>query len=104
MIRQFRFAFRSSSDCRWGMTLKISYISLQLIDLVLTIFARSLGLHELNPLINSLLDTPLQLLGFKLAIPLLIVWLVPGKLLIPAVLFIAMIVGLDIKELLVFLL
>ncbi len=73
-------------------------------DLVLTLLAASLGLSELNPLMRYILAVPLQLAIFKFAIPLLIAWLIPGKLLIPAVVLLSLLVSWNAKELLVFLL
>jgi len=99
-IRQFRFSIGNERGRRQDLALRASYIFLQTIDLMLTLLAMSLGLSELNPLMKSLLGAPVQLLTFKLAIPLLIVWVIPGKLLIPAIVFLAMVVGWDIKELL----
>ena len=85
-----------------GVALRVSYLSLQLLDLILTIFAVSIGLSELNPLMRNLLASLPQLLVAKLAIPLLIAWLVPSKLLIPAILLLTVVVGWDVKELIVF--
>jgi hypothetical protein len=49
------------------------------------------------------LNSPGQLGIIKFGIPLLISWLVPGKLLIPAIVLLAGVVGWDIKELLLLL-
>jgi len=59
----------------------------------------SIGFTELNPFMQNLLDNPVQLFLAKCAIPLLIAWLAPGKLLIPAIIAMAIVVGWDIKEL-----
>ena len=87
-----------------GIALKVSYVLLHQVDLVLTVLATNLGLYELNPLIRELLATPLQLVVVKLFIPLLLAWLIPGKLLIPAVIFIGLVVIWNVKELLLLLL
>jgi len=83
--------------------LKAAYLSLQLFDLGLTIVAMRLGYPELNPFMRASLASPYQLGIIKFGIPLLISWLVPGKLLIPAIVLIAGVVGWDIKELLLLL-
>ena len=94
----------SAATFRRGVAEKISFILLNLIDLILTSFALSLGLNELNPFMRSLISSPVQLMVFKVGMPILIAWLVPGKFLIPAVILLSLVVGWDIKELLLFLL
>jgi hypothetical protein len=81
---------------------KISFIALNQLDLGLTLLAISSGLSELNPLMRNMFLSPYQLILFKVAIPLFLAWIVPGKLLIPAIIFLAIIVSWDIKELMVF--
>ncbi|MFH1169791.1 MAG: DUF5658 family protein [Chloroflexota bacterium] len=83
---------------------KVSFILLNQLDLLLTVAAVSLGLAEQNPLIRYLLAVPLQLMIIKLVIPLLIAWLAPGKLLLPAIILLCLLVGWNVKELLLFLL
>ena len=80
---------------------KSSFVLLNLVDMALTVFATSVGFTELNPFMQDLLTTPLQLFVVKCAIPLLIAWLVPGKLLLPAIIGLSLVVGWDIKELVV---
>ena len=87
-----------------GVREKVSFVLLNQLDLVLTVVALSFGFHELNPLMRSWAASPVQLLLFKFAIPLAIAWLVPGKLLVPAIALLVFIVGWDVKELLVALL
>lgn len=69
------------------------------VDLCLTLVAVSFGLSELNPLMRNLLMAPLYLILVKVAAPIFIAWLTPGKLLIPAIALLAFIVGWDIREL-----
>lgn len=83
----------------WNIGLKLTYISLQLVDLGLTIMAASSGYNELNPFIRGLLDAPLQLFMVKLVIPSLIALFIPGKFLIPGVLLLILIIGWNVKEL-----
>lgn len=79
--------------------IKLSFVLLHQIDLVLTVLAVSAGSFELNPIIRSMLDLPLPLALVKLIIPLAIAWFVPGKLLIPAIVFLLIIICWNLKEL-----
>lgn len=79
---------------------RIVYLSLQLLDLGLTVMASYFGFPELNPFVKASMASPYQLLIFKLGIPLVITWFVPGKLLIPAIILLCGVVGWNIKELL----
>ncbi len=83
---------------------KISFVFLSVFDLVLTILAMYLGLYEMNPLIRFLVHVPLMLLVVKLLIPVLIAWLMPGKLLLPSIALMTLVVIWNLKELAVFLL
>jgi len=94
----------SALTFRKGVGEKVSFVLLNLVDLILTIFALSIGLYELNPWMRSLAASPLQLLLVKLAIPILIAWIVPSRLLLPAIGLLIFIVGWDVKELLISLL
>ena len=49
---------------------------------------------------KGLLAAPLQLAIVKIFIPVLIVWFLPGKLLIPGIVILSVVVGWNIKELL----
>jgi hypothetical protein len=82
---------------------KVSFILLSLFDLTLTILAMNLGLSEINPLVRYLIQIPLLLLIIKLAIPVLIAWIMPGRLLWPSIGLLALIVAWNIKELVIFL-
>ncbi len=81
---------------------KASFVLLNQVDLLLTLLGISLGAHELNPFMRVLLASPLQMILFKIAIPYAIAWLVPGRLLLPAIGLLAFIAGWDIKELVIF--
>jgi hypothetical protein len=82
---------------------KASFILLSLFDLTLTILAMNLGLSEINPLVRYLVQIPLLLLIIKLGIPVLIAWIMPGKLLLPSIALLALIVVWNLKELVIFL-
>ena len=90
----------SAATFRRGAAEKVSFVLLNQLDLVLTVVALCIGLQELNPIMRSAATSPLQLVLLKLALPLLIAWLVPGKLLLPAIALLAFVVGWDVKELL----
>jgi len=79
---------------------KVAFVLLNQVDLVLTAVAASLGLYELNPVIRNLLAVPGLLLVIKGAVPLLIAWLAPGRLLLPAISFLFLVVAWNIKEIL----
>lgn len=81
---------------------KISFILLNQFDLSLTVLAISLGLTELNPLVRFLVEIPILLIIVKLIIPVLIAWMMPGKLLWPAIAVLVIAVLWNIKELIVF--
>ena len=88
---------------RWNsgdIALKVAYLSLQMLDLGLTLLAARLGFAELNPWMSAALASPVQLVIFKCAMPLLISWFVPGKWLIPAIALLGGVVGWNVKELL----
>ena len=78
---------------------KLAFILLNVMDLGLTLFAHAQGAHEINPLVRGMLDSQYQLLLVKLVIPVVLAWLVPGKLLIPAIVVLALVVGWNVREL-----
>ena len=84
----------------YDVILKAVYLSLQFLDLGLTLMAAHLGFPELNPFMRASLSSPYQLAIIKLGIPIFIGWLVPGKLLIPAIVLLGGVLGWNIKELL----
>jgi hypothetical protein len=88
---------------KYSMSEKVGFLALNMADLLLTVFAFSLGFTELNPWVRELLGNSFQLIIAKCAIPVAFAWLVPGKLLLPAILLLSFVVGWDIKELVVYL-
>jgi hypothetical protein len=86
-------------EFRKGLSLRVAYVALQLADFLMTLFAASSGYKEINPLMRGMLGSPVELVTFKLIIPLAIAWLVPAKLLIPALVLLMAIIGLNVKEL-----
>lgn len=94
----------SSATFRKCTAEKACFILLSQFDLTLTVLAVNLGLAELNPFIRYLVQIPVLLLVFKLAIPVLIAWLMPGRLLWPSIGLLALVVIWNIKELAIYLL
>jgi hypothetical protein len=95
--------FESSATFKKCSVEKITFIALGLLDLVLTILAMKVGLDEINPLIKLALQLPLLMLVIKLFIPVFIAWLMPGKLLIPSIILLVLVIIWNIKELAIFL-
>ena len=91
--------YLSVAEFKKGLGIKVAYVLLHQADILLTNFAVSTGFREFNPVIRGLLDTPVQLLVFKLIIPLIIAWLVPAKLLLPALVLLLVVIGLNLREL-----
>ncbi|HSW58414.1 MAG TPA: DUF5658 family protein [Dehalococcoidales bacterium] len=81
---------------------KLTFVFLNLLDMVLTVFALSQGAYELNPLMRAVVNSPFQLYITKIAIPLLLAWLLPGKLLWPSIVLLTFVAGWNIRELLIF--
>lgn len=89
------------AEFKKGLGLRLAYVILQLADFLMTLFAANAGFKEMNPVMRGLLGSPLELVVFKLIVPLAIAWLVPARLLIPALALLLAIIGLNVKELIV---
>lgn len=89
----------SVTEWKKGLSIKAAYVLLHQADILLTAFAVSEGFREVNPVINASLNEPVQLLALKLFIPILIAWLVPAKLLIPAIVLLLAVIGLNLAQL-----
>ncbi len=87
--------------CTWE---KVSFILLNQADLTLTVVAMAMGLNEVNPFVRYLIQIPALLLLVKLVIPVLIAWLIPGRLLLPSSALLAVVAIWNVKEMLAFLL
>ena len=96
--------FESSATFKKCTVAKASFILLSQFDLTLSVVAVSLGFTEINPVMNFLVHIPVLLLLVKLVIPVLIAWLIPGRLLLPSIALLALVSIWNLKELLVFLL
>ena len=93
----------SSAKFKKCVAEKASFVLLCGFDLTLTVLALYLGLVELNPFVRYLVQIPALLLTVKLVIPVIIAWLMPGRLLWPSIALLVLVVVWNIKELVVFL-
>jgi len=98
-LRQHLILLNKRFNSRWATELKLTYLFLQQVDLILTVYALSHGATELNPLLRVILTSLPIVLVFKLLIPLLMVYLVPGLLLIPGIVFQFIVLIWNVKEL-----
>lgn len=83
-----------------GTFFKTSFLLLIYLDLLLTLVALNLGYVEMNSYMLRLLSRPPELLMVKVVMPVLIAWLVPAPLLLPAVSFMLAVSGWNIGQLL----
>lgn len=86
-------------EFKHGIPIKVGYVLLQQADMLMTNFAMSAGFHEVNPIVRGMLSSPTELLAIKLFIPIVIAWLVPAKLLIPAVALLLLVLTLNLHAL-----
>lgn len=84
---------------RLDTILRITFISLQSVDLILTALAAHYGWVELNPVMQGSLNSLYKMALLKFCIPALIAIFVPGRWLIPAILLLCGIIGWNTKEL-----
>lgn len=77
--------FASACTYRHEAGWKVAFVAFVYVDLLLTLYAFSQGFAELNPLVRALIEHPWGLALMKGVAPLLIAWLVPGRLLVPSV-------------------
>jgi len=81
---------------------KLAFILLNLFDLGLTVFAAGIGAQELNPIMNRIIDSPVQIFSVKVVIPVLLAWLLPGKILVPSVILLGFVVSWNAYQLAAF--
>lgn len=82
---------------------KVSFVVLNQVDLTLTLVAMRLGFEELNPFVSVLLEIPALLVVAKVILPLLIAWLMPGRLLWPSLALLFGVAVWNVKELIAYL-
>ena len=99
-----RLAILDDSSRTRSISIRIAYLLLQQLDLLLTVWAVNAGFTELNPVMQNLLASPLQLILVKFAIPVLIAWLCPSRLLLPSLLLISSVTFWNVKELMLLIL
>jgi hypothetical protein len=78
--------------------LKLTFLSFQLTDLVLTLVAARYGWPELNPLMQGSVGSLTMMAVFKFIVPVLISWFVPGRWLLPAIILLGCVLGWNVKE------
>ena len=91
--------FASAATFKKCTAEKLAFVGLGLLDAVLTVLAMNLGLAELNPVMRLVLQLPVLLLVLKVFVPVVIAWLIPGKLLIPSIILLGLVIVWNIKEL-----
>lgn len=94
--------FESAATFKKYTRVKVLFILLNEFDLTFTVVAVAMGLTEINPLMRFLISLPVLLILFKLVIPVLIAWLVPGRLLWPAMILLALVTIWNVKEMIIF--
>jgi hypothetical protein len=92
----------SAATFKKSTGLKVSFVSLSLLDLILTLVAMYVGLWEMNPLVRFLVHMPLLLILLKLVIPVAAAWIMPGRLLLPCIAVLGAVVVWNIEELFAF--
>jgi hypothetical protein len=93
----------SSTTFKKETTAKAFFILLSQLDLFLTLLAVYLGLTEINPFVRFLIGVPFLLILIKMIIPVFLAWLMPGKLLLPSTIALAIVFIWNIKELVIYL-
>jgi hypothetical protein len=94
--------FEASATFKKRTVEKVSFILLCLFDLTMSVVAVNLGFTEINPVMSFLIQIPALLILVKLAIPVLIAWLIPGRLLWPSIALLGLVAIWNIKEIVVF--
>lgn len=92
--------FESATTFGRDTLFKIGFISLGYVDLALTLVAMRRGFTEVNPVMAWMLGYPVILLLAKVAVPVGIAWLVPGRLLSPSIAFLMGVLGWNVARLL----
>jgi hypothetical protein len=95
--------WNSSATFRRCTVEKVTFVVLSEVDLVMTLIAMRLGFAELNPMMSFLLGIPALLVFVKLLLPVLLAWLMPGRLLWPSIALLAAVFIWNLKELISYL-
>jgi hypothetical protein len=94
--------FEASATFKKRTAEKVAFILLCLLDLTLSVVAVNHGFTEINPVMRFLICIPVLLILVKLILPVLIAWLIPGRLLWPSIALLTLVAIWNIKEILVF--
>ncbi len=78
--------------------LKVTFLTLQMADLMLTLVAARSGWIELNPIMRASLDSLSKMIIIKFMVPTLVSWFVPGRLLLPAIALLCGILGWNLYQ------
>jgi hypothetical protein len=80
---------------------KVAFIFLAEADLLLTVAAVYAGFTELNPFVKFLFAAPALMVLVKGILPVIIAWIVPGRLLWPSIAALGVVVAWNVKELVI---
>jgi hypothetical protein len=94
--------FESAATFRKHTREKLLFILLCEFDLTFTVVAVSMGFTEVNPFMKFLICVPVLLIFIKLVLPVVIAWLMPGRLLIPSMVVLALVTIWNVKEIALF--
>ena len=78
---------------------KTGFLALMYFDVLLTFAATQGGYAEMNPIVIGMLASPWKLALAKGVAPLVIAWLLPGRLLLPSICFLLAVAMWNVKEL-----
>ncbi len=78
---------------------KTGFLALMYFDVLLTLAATQAGYTEMNPIVIGMLASPWTLVLAKGVAPLVIAWLLPGRLLLPSIGFMLGVAMWNVKEL-----
>jgi len=81
---------------------KVLFILLCEFDLTVTVVAVAAGFKEINPFMRFLITFPILLITVKLVLPVVLAWLIPGRLLIPSMVLLALVTIWNVKEMALF--
>jgi hypothetical protein len=93
--------WESSATFKQCTAEKVAFIALAEADLLLTVVAVFAGFTELNPFVKFLLAVPALLVLIKGILPVIIAWIIPGRLLWPSIAALGVVFALNVKELIV---
>jgi hypothetical protein len=96
---RYRSWWDSSATFKQCTAEKVAFIALAEADLLLTVVAVFAGFTELNPFMKFMLAVPALLVLIKGILPVIIAWVVPGRLLWPSIAALGVVLALNVREL-----